>query len=128
MIPSLSLLLSPSSSSTPSLLSSLSLSTGEAFDKAARLLGLRGKSSGGVAIEQQAELYRNNMHSYAGTQLLRHCIIVVIIIIKIIIISSVALPLSPSFPFSSLSSSFTIFILLPPRIEELISYRCTSSP
>ena len=143
------MLLSLPSSSTPSLSSSSSLSTGEAFDKAARLLGLRGKSSGGVAIEQQAELYRNNMHngsvsnnmpissgltipmrdkpncdfSYAGTQLLRQCIIVVIIII-----SSVALPLSPSFPFSSLSSSFTIFVLLPPRIEELISYRCTSSP
>jgi len=39
--------------------------TGEAFDKAARLLGLRGKSSGGVAIEQQAEMYRNNMHNGA---------------------------------------------------------------
>ena len=61
MIPSLSFLLSPSSSTTPSL--SSSLSTGEAFDKAARLLGLRGKSSGGVAIEQQAELYRNNMYN-----------------------------------------------------------------
>jgi tRNA A37 threonylcarbamoyltransferase TsaD len=58
------LLLSPSSSTTPSLSSSSSsLTTGEAFDKAARLLGLRGKSSGGVAIEQQAELYRNNMYN-----------------------------------------------------------------
>lgn len=113
IIPSLSLLLSPLSSSTPSLSSSSLSSTGEAFDKAARLLGLRGKSSGGVAIEQQAELYRSNMHngsvsnntpissgltipmrdkpncdfSYAGMQLLRHFFIV------IIIISSVAFPL-----------------------------------
>lgn len=31
---------------------------GEAFDKAARLLGLRGASSGGVAIEQAAARYR----------------------------------------------------------------------